>query len=260
MQAESTNGGEGAVAAVSRRSVVQSVARAFDLLNLLRDAATPLSVQDIARRAGLDRTVVHRLLRTLQQQGMAIEERGLVRLGPASILLANRYLDDLLVRRLALPYMVELQSGDIADRPWTATLSVAVGDVSAVIERIWTPTTPLDLVLSVGDTFAMHTTATGRSMLAYYPPDKLVETVGAERCAELEPVLESVRAAGGIGVSRGEAVPGVQAIAAVILSRRQTPIASVSVSGVDLGEQIDTASRLASTLRRAAGAIGQMIP
>jgi DNA-binding IclR family transcriptional regulator len=113
---------------------------------------------------------------------------------------------------------------------------------------------------SVGDTFAMHTTATGRSMLAYYPPDKLAETVGAQRCAELEPVLESVRAAGGIGVSRGEAVPGVQAIAAVILSRRQTPIASVSVSGVDLGEQIDPASRLASTLRRAAGAIGQMIP
>jgi hypothetical protein len=38
------------------------------------------------------------------------------------------------------------------------------------------------------------------------------------------------------------------------------PIASVSVSGVDLGEQIDTTSPLASTLRRAAGAIGQMIP
>jgi DNA-binding IclR family transcriptional regulator len=73
-------------------------------------------------------------------------------------------------------------------------------------------------------------------------------------------VLESVWAARGIGVSRGEAVPGVQVIAAVILSRRQTPIASVSVSGVDLGEQIDPASRLASTLRRAAGAIGQMIP
>jgi DNA-binding IclR family transcriptional regulator len=100
---------------------------------------------------------------------------------------------------------------------------------------------------SVGDTFAMHTTATGRSMLAYYPPEKLAETVRAQRCAELEPVLESVRAARGIGVSRGEAVRGVEAIAAVILSRRQTPIASVSVSGVDLGEQIDPASRLAST-------------
>jgi len=260
MTSDTSTGDTSDIATASRRSVVQSVSRAFDLLNLLRDATAPMSVQEIARSAELDRTVVHRLLRTLQQQDIVLEERGLFRLGPASILLANSYLDNLLVRRLALPYMVELQSGDIADRPWTATLSVAVGAVSAVIERIWTPTTPLDLVLSVGDTFAMDTTATGRSMLAFYPDARLVETVGAARAAELEPVLEGVRAAGGVGVSREEAVPGVQAIAAVILSRRQLPIASVSVSGVDLGEQIDTSSPLASTLRRAAGAIGQMIP
>ncbi len=247
-------------AGLSRRSVVQSVSRAFGLLNLLRDAQAPMSVLELARAAGLDRTVVHRLLRSLLQEGMVVEERGLFRLGPSPILLANRYLDDLLVRRLALPYMVELQSGEIADKPWTATLSVAVGDVSAVIERIWTPTTPLDLVLSVGDTFPIHSTATGRSMLAYYPPERVVELLGPERAADLEPVLEAVRAAGGVGVSRGEAVPGVQAIAAAIVSRRQTPIASVSVSGVDLEDQIEIDSRLASTLRRAAAAIGQMIP
>ncbi|WP_055479957.1 IclR family transcriptional regulator domain-containing protein [Sphaerimonospora mesophila] len=244
----------------SRRSVVQSVTRAFDVLNLLRDTSSPMSVQDLARSSGLDRTVVHRLLRSLLQQDMVIEERGLFRIGPASVLLANRYHDDLLVRRLALPYMVEMQSGEIADKPWTATLSIAVGDVSAVIERIWTPRTPLDLVLAVGDTFPIHSTATGRSMLAYYEPDKLAEVVGAELSEELAPILESVRLAGGIGLSRGEAVPGVEAIAAVILSRRQAPVAAISVSGVDLGDQMDHTSPLASTLRRAASAIGQMIP
>ncbi|MEV7007320.1 IclR family transcriptional regulator C-terminal domain-containing protein [Streptosporangium sp. NPDC051022] len=234
--------------------------RAFEVLYLLRDTSLPLSVQEIARETGLDRTVVHRLLRSLLQQSMVIEERGLFRIGPASVLLANRYHDDLLVRRLALPYMVELQANDIADKPWTANLSIVVDDVSAVIERIWTPRTPLDLVLSLGDTFPVHSTATGRSMLAYYEPDKLVETIGAERSAELAPVLESVRAAGGVGLSKGEAVPGVEAIAAVILSRRQTPIAAISVSGIDLGDQMDHVSPLASTLRRAASAIGQMIP
>ncbi|GAA0378726.1 transcriptional regulator [Acrocarpospora corrugata] len=245
---------------VSRRSVVQSVTRAFDVLNLLRDSTSPMSVQEIARSTGLDRTVVHRLLRSLLQQAMVVEERGLFRVGPASVLLANRYHDDLLVRRLALPYMVELQAGDIADKPWTATLSIAVGNVSAVIERIWTPRTPLDLVLAVGDTFPIHSTATGRSMLAYYDPDKLIEVVGADRARELAVVLESVRSAGGVGLSKGEAVPGVEAIAAVILSRRQTPVAAISVSGVDLGDQMNQTSPLASTLRRAAGAIGQMVP
>lgn len=244
----------------SRRSVVQSVTRAFEVLYLLRDTSLPLSVQEIARETGLDRTVVHRLLRSLLQQSMVIEERGLFRIGPASVLLANRYHDDLLVRRLALPYMVELQANDIADKPWTANLSIVVDDVSAVIERIWTPRTPLDLVLSLGDTFPVHSTATGRSMLAYYEPDRLVETIGAERSEELAPVLESVRAAGGVALSKGEAVPGVEAIAAVILSRRQAPIAAISVSGIDLGDQMDQVSPLASTLRRAASAIGQMIP
>ncbi|MES9541483.1 helix-turn-helix domain-containing protein [Actinomadura sp. NPDC000600] len=243
-----------------RRSVVQSVTRAFDVLNQLRDAAMPMSVQEIAQSCGLDRTVVHRLLRSLLQQSMVVEERGLFRLGPASILLADRYLDDLSVRRLALPYMVELQAKDIAGRPWTATLSIAVGDVSAVIERIWTPQTPLDLVLSAGDSFPVDTTATGRSMLAYYPPEQLVETIGVERSEALGPVLEGVRTANGIGMSKGEAVPGVEAIAAVILSRRQVPVASLSVSGVDLGDQMSPTSPLASRLRRAAGAIQQMIP
>ncbi|MEU5401440.1 IclR family transcriptional regulator [Streptomyces sp. NPDC005963] len=248
-----------AAEAPARRSVVQSVTRAFDLLNLLRDSTAPMSVQEIARSAGLDRTVVHRLLRSLLPQGMVVEERGLFGVGPASILLANRYLDDLLVRRLALPYMVELQANDIADKPWTANLSVAVGDVSAVIERIWTPSTPLDLVLSVGDTFPIDSTATGRSILAYYEPDRLVDTVGAQRAAELADTFASVRSAGGVGLSRGEAVPGVEAVAAVILSRRQAPVAAISVSGVDLGDQMDSVSPLAQTLRRAAAAIGQMI-
>lgn len=250
----------GADTQVSRRSVVQSVTRAFDVLNLLRTATSPLTVQEVARRTGLDRTVVHRLLRSLLQHDMVVEERGLFRLGPASVLFANRYHDDLLVRRLALPYMVELQSKEIADKPWTATLSIGVGDVSAVIERIWTPHTPLDLVLSLGDTFPIHSTATGRSMLAYYEPGRLAETVGDDRAKELAPILEQVRSSGGIGTSKGEAVPGVEAIAAAVLSRRGQPVAALSVSGVDLGDQMEPTSRLASTLRRAAAAIGQMIP
>lgn len=97
---------------------MQYVARAFDVLNTLLDSTSPMSVP----------------------VGSGVDS------------VADRYLDDLLVRRLALPYMVELQANDIADRPWTATLSVAVGAKSAVIERIWTTRTPLDLVLAVGDT------------------------------------------------------------------------------------------------------------
>lgn len=243
----------------NRRSVVQSVSRAFGILNLLRDAQSPMTVQEIAAGAGLDRTVTHRLVKSLVLQSVVAEDRGLYRLGPATVLLSNRYIDDLLVRRLALPYMIEISGNDLAEQPWTVTLSIPVGSISTVIERIWTPHAPLDMVLGVGDNFPIDATATGRSILAYYDPSAIHDLVGSERAERVAPVLEQVREAGGVGLSRGEAVPGVQAVAAVIRSRRQVPVSSLSVSGVDLGDQLDYASPIAATLRRAAGAIGQMI-
>jgi IclR family transcriptional regulator, acetate operon repressor len=132
--------------------------------------------------------------------------------------------------------------------------------VLAVIERIWTPTTPLDVVLSAGDVFSIASTAAGRSILAYYSPEQVEAVVDPEQVTKLAPILAATREAGGIGLSRREAVPGVEAVAAVILSRRDTPVGAIAVSGVDLGEQLDADSTLAHKLRRAAHSIGQMLP
>jgi DNA-binding IclR family transcriptional regulator len=239
--------------------VVQSVDRAFAVLQVLQSAPGPLSVQETAQRAALDRTVVHRLLKTLVQHSMAVEEQGTFGLGPESVALANRYIDSLAVRRLALPHLVEIQTRDIADSPWTATLSIPVGDISAVIERVWTPTTPLDVVLSSAEALPIDLTATGRSILAYYQPQHLVEVLGKKRAEALKAVLDATRKAGGVGLSHGEAVPGVDAVASVILSRRQVPVASLGVSGINLGSELAYDSRLATKLRRATHAIGTMI-
>ncbi len=244
-----------------RRSVVQSVSRAFQILTILRDAPAPMRVQEIAASAGLDRTVTHRLVKSLVQEGVVAEEdRASYRLGPAIVLLANRYIDDLLVRRLALPYMIEISERELAGKPWTVTLSIPVGEISTVLERIWTPHTPLDLVLGLGDNFPIDSTATGRSILAWRDEEAIRNLLGEDRARRIAPVLEQVRSAGGVGISRGEAVAGVEAVAAVIKSRRGTPVAALSITGVDLGDQLDYASPLAASLRRATSAIGQMLP
>lgn len=213
------------------RSSVQSVERAFDILDVLRAAAGPMSALEVAKVTGLDRTVVHRQLRTLAQRGMTVEEGGSFRLGPASVLLASRYVDSLLVRRLALPYLLELDERVIGDRPWTASLSIPVGDVTVVVERIWTRSTPLGLVLDVGDTHPIDLGAAGRCL----------------------------REPGGVALSHGEASPGVYAVAAAIRSQREHPVAAVAVSGADLGEELAYDSALALELRRAAHAIGRGI-
>ena len=241
----------------ARRSNVQSISRAFEILDVLRLSTGPMTALEIAKRTGLDRTVVHRQLRTLAQHGMTVDDGGTFRLGPTSVLLAHRYVDSLLVRRLALPYLLELQGDTVGDRPWTATLSIPVGDVSTVIERIWTRSVPLGMVLDIGDTFPIDLGASGRCILAYYEPERVRQLLGEDRYEIVAPVLDRAREAGGVALSRGEARPGVYAVAAAVLSRRGLPVASISVSGLDLGTELADDSLLADALRRAAHAIGQ---
>jgi IclR family transcriptional regulator, acetate operon repressor len=243
----------------TRRSTVQSVARAFDVLDILERAASPMSALEIAKTACLDRTVVHRLLRTLAQRRMVAEERGAFQLGPASVLLAHRYLDNLLVRRLALPYLVDVQGLVVGDRPWTVTLSIPVDDVVTVIERIWTRAAPLATVLDVGDTFPIDRAAAGRCLLAFQPEAKARALIGPERHEAVAPVLERAREAGGVALSRGEAREGIYAVSAAIRSRRGMPVAAISVSGLDLGSELGDDTPLAAQLRRAAHAVGQSL-
>jgi DNA-binding IclR family transcriptional regulator len=244
----------------SRRSGVQSVDRAFAALETLQESSTPLSVQEVARESGLDRTVAHRLLKTLKTHGMVLEERGAYRLGPQPVLMATRYTESLMVRRLALPYMVDLQTRYLAGSPFTVNLSIAVGEHSVVIERIWTPTTPLDLVLSSGDLFPVDVTATGRAILAYMDDTTVKELLGSERHDAIRSVLEGVRAHEGLASSEGEAVPGVNALAAVIRGKSGAPVAAIAVSCPDSTGQPGIDSPLAAHLQRAASAVGRTLP
>jgi IclR family transcriptional regulator, acetate operon repressor len=243
----------------ARKTLVQSVSRAVAVLGVLRDAPGPMSALAVAQVSGLDRTVVHRLLKTLTSNGFAIEADGSYRVGPAVVLLANRYIADRSIRRVAVPYLVDLQTHAIGDRPWTVTMSIPVDGVTTVIERIWTKTTPLGLVLDIGDTFPVDRTAVGRSLLAYHPAAQVTELIGERRHAELAGVLEEIRSSGGVGLAQGVAGAAVEAVAAVIRSRRGEPLAGVAVTGVSLGDQLDYDSPLARSLRRAADSIGQLV-
>jgi IclR family acetate operon transcriptional repressor len=243
-----------------RRSGVQSVDRAFALLDVLGHAPTPLTVQEAARRAGLDRTVAHRLLKTLRGHDVVTEDRGSYRLGPQTVLMATRYTESLLVRRVAMPYMVDLQARDLADSPFTVNLSIAVGDVSAVLERVWTPTAPLDLVLSSGDLFALERTATGRSILCHLSPEEVEAAIGPERHAQVLPALDQARRHGGVAISDGEAVLGVRAMAAAIVSSQGKPVAAIGISSPARSDQLVPGSTLAQKLTRTVSMVGKMLP
>jgi IclR family acetate operon transcriptional repressor len=247
-------------ASTARRSTLQSVERAFAVLDALRVADEPMSAISVAGIAGLDRTVAHRLLQTLVRLDMVIAAEGSFRLGPASVLLANGYLEGLQVRRIAMPYLLDVQSSAIGARPWTVNLSIPVDDVTTVIERVWTQTAPLATVLDIGDTHPIHLGAAGRAILAYRSESAVRALIGRERFDAVRPILGEVRAAGGVALADGEVRRGVQALASAVLSRRKEPVAAIAVSGLELGDQLEYDSELAAHLRTASRAVGRLLP
>jgi DNA-binding IclR family transcriptional regulator len=158
------------------RSQVQSVARAVALLDALTELGGTSSAAELAEASGLDRTVVHRLLRTLSEFDLVQKDGARYSLGSAALRCAGAYLDSGPVSPGGLPYAMELQ-GRLGSGGRGGFARVPAGADVIVIERIWTPQMPLDAVLDIrllpGDGSAM-----GRAILAGLPQDRVRTLLG----------------------------------------------------------------------------------
>lgn len=242
------------------RSTVRSVQKAVALLDELTRSRRARSATELAAAVGQDRTVVHRLLRTLKGDGLVREESGRYRLGGRVHFYGTAYVDQLALSRVALPYIVDLKATVFSDHPWLVTLSVPIGDVASLIERIWAPGLPLAALGDMGMRLPIAGSAQGRVMLAYYPQEEVEAIVGAARAEALQERLEAVRASGGVELASNEITPGISAVAAVILSPERRPAGAVAVSGSDLEPYLDRGAWVASRLRQTADQIAGRLP
>lgn len=83
--------------------LVQSLTRAFDFLHLVADTEEGLTLQELAQTTGLKIPTVHNLMRTLVSLGIIekTDKPKLYRLGPTFLELADRYWDNVTLRRTA---------------------------------------------------------------------------------------------------------------------------------------------------------------
>jgi DNA-binding IclR family transcriptional regulator len=240
-------------AGAASRSRVQSVSRACELLRVLETGERSYTALALARATGLDRTVVYRLLRTLADDGLVVEEDGSFGLGPGAATLSLAYIDRNGLRRAGLPYAVELHT-ELIDTPWIVTLAIPARDCAILIERLWKPSAPLAALIDLGTRLPLERSAIGRCFLAYGAAE--TSTVDSALAAR----LEEVRAAGGIEHSRHEIRPGIAAVACIVRTPRGTPVGAVCVSGTELDDQLsrdsDVAIRLARTAASISAALG----
>lgn len=251
--------GDPASVDATRSSTIQSVERAADVLRVLSARPGGASAIEVATALQLDRTTVHRLLRTLVGTGLAERQGTAYGLGPACAKLGAGHLQSLGLREAALPFAVNLQQSAIQDRPAVVSVSARVMDEVVIVDRVWTPAVPLSIIVDIGWRFPIDATVSGRAMLSTLADGEVVALIGPSRHAALRQRLAQVQRRGGLEHGLGEHHVGVGTLACPVTLEDGTAVGALVVAGLGLEQELDGESALAHELRRAAHAVSQQL-
>jgi IclR family transcriptional regulator, acetate operon repressor len=240
---------------------VQSIERAFDLLEMLADAGGALGLSDLATESGLPLPTVHRLMRTLVNRGYVRQEASrrytlgsrLIRLGEISSHMLGTWLRPLLAQLVRL-------TGE------TANLAMLDGDEVVYIAQVPSPH-QMRMFTEPGRRVRTHSTAVGKALLAQLPPAEaraLLERGGMPAATPttitdpdlLLAHLEVIRKQG-YAVDEGEQEVGVRCFAVAVPN---VPAAlAISTSGPQARMTDEAAARIVPALTRIAQEMSETI-
>jgi len=237
---------------------VQVIDRAIVLLRTLARLRQGASALELAKSTGIDRSTIHRLLKTLHHWNLIESQGATYRIGAESLIYSSAYLNRLNLRKIALPFTIELQRV-IADSQAIVSLSIPVGDEVVLIERMWTPATPLNVIVDLADQFPIDGSPSGRAILATFSPDQAQLLLGTERWQRFEPSALQIHRQQDFAFGHGEFKPGLHSIAYPIRPHGNCAVGAVVVAGLGMEDQIHPDSALASHLRRACQGIAAQL-
>ncbi|PXY26113.1 IclR family transcriptional regulator [Prauserella sp. PE36] len=240
---------------------VQSLQRAFELLERLADAGGEASLSELATSSGLPMPTIHRLIRTLVALGYVRQNTN------------RRYA--LGARLIRLGENASLQFGTWA-RPLLAELVDEVGETAnlAVLERdevVYVSQVPskhsMRMFTEVGRRLLPHGTGVGKAILAELPADEvraLLARTGMPSYTEhthtdVEKFLRHLGkiAKQGYALDESEQELGVRCLA-VPVAGAPTP-AAVSVSGPEGRLTKEAVTRIAPVVQRIAAALSEQL-
>jgi DNA-binding IclR family transcriptional regulator len=220
-----------------------SVRRALSLLDAF-DADTPeLSIRELANRAGIPRSTVHRLTTVLLEWG-ALErgEHGL-RLGMKLFELGSLARSPGTLREAASPYLHTLSEVTRL----TANLAIREGNAIVYLEKIGSA--GLRVPHSrFGGRGSLHATALGKAILAFSSPDEITAALKEPlpRVTDktiTDPVLlrrelDQIRRTG-VAFDLEESQAALFCVAAPVRDPRGVVLAGVSITGATAASQAD---------------------
>jgi IclR family acetate operon transcriptional repressor len=212
---------------------VQSLDRAFAILEAMADAGGVIGLSQLAADSGLPLATIHRLVRTLVDLGYVRQEPSRqYSLGPRLMRLADT--STKLVGTLAHPYMQRV----VESLGESVNLAVLDGEEIVYVAQVQPSQNFMRMFTEVGRRAKPHTTAVGKAMLSSWPDrdvlDLLKRTGMPKRTehtitrpddflADLERVRER-----GYALDDGEQEVGVRCVAVAVPDAPRTMALSMS--------------------------------
>jgi DNA-binding IclR family transcriptional regulator len=250
----------------SRGDTLQSVERAITILTLFSLNKPDWGVSELSREMHLHKSIVSRLLKTLEQGGLLSRdpETGRYRLSVNLISLAAQVVSLLDVREISRPWLRQLAD----ECKETANLSVLESGRIINIEQCLPQAREVKSTGWVGQSMPPHATAAGKVLMAYLPEAELDRILlrGLEHLtartvvnpAALRRELEHVREQG-YAVAREELEAGLNAVATAVWDHRGVAVASLNIAGPAYRLTPQMFPKLAAQLKQATDRIsGQL--
>lgn len=219
-------------------TTVQSIVRAFEILESLAEEKEGLGVTEISKRVGFHKSTVHRLLNTMAEMGYIEQNQdtGAYRLGLKFIELCSLYLNNVELKTEAQPYLRDLSA--LTGQP--VHLATLVDGEAVYIDKI-EQYNNIRMYSAIGKRIPLHCTAVGKVLLSDKSPDHIRKLLGKDKLTsytpntltELDQILEEINQVKKLGWAKDdeEHEEGIRCIAAPIYDYRKQIIAAVSTSG-----------------------------
>lgn len=225
-------------------NTVQSVERAFAVLEAFDEDHASRSAADIAELTGLARPTTYRLLQTLQQLGYVRSRHGRYEVTPRVLRLGAGYLGRRSMAAQAQPIIDQL-SQQVGEH---VALGVLDGNEVIAVAAANSPHSRfLSVAVQVGQRLPAESTSLGRVLLAQLPG------------SHDDPASAAIRT-DGYAVTDGILESGLRAIGVPVLDRRGSAVASMSIAvnavRVSLDDLVDVCL---PPLRRAAETLADQL-
>jgi len=219
---------------------MQSVIKAFKVLEAFSLEQPELSFTEIVHAAGLGRTNTHKILKTLVSLNCLSQTHrgGLYRVGPKLFELGSLYLARVNLRRAAMPHLVRLaeEFGD------TAYLCIEDSGEALCLERVDGPSPIKVTVLQRGGRLPLHAGAAPLAILSGKSDSQIAELMHAkgfkrytqntvQNLSQLMKIIGKIRALG-FSESWEDVTIGVGSLGAPVLDAFGQVAGAISIGGL----------------------------